>query len=134
MNIRHNTITDCGASSGQIILLGNAAKCTVERNSVSFTTPVTSHFVYLYNGGTSNTINVLDNTLRGISYCATVDGSHATTTSTNRCRGNIGAAANSMASWTGATAVTGARGGNAAMASLLTALAASGLIVNSTTA
>ncbi len=129
-----NTVAECGETIwAGMEWLGAMTNLSVSRNRFTKATGHALDNLLVAGAGTSSGLQMHGNVTRGVVALMGTYGGHVTTASTNRASGNVGPTV-PAAIFAGAPAVTGSRGGNAAVASLLQKLVALGIVVDTTTA
>ena len=132
VQIVRNTIIDCGTAAIQAtIWIGDALNVRVVENTVHNATAI-QYMVYLNANATIEDLQFHRNTAIGVG-AVVGDGGIVTVRSRNRMSGNIGMTQTAF-NFNGAPLVSGAKGGNAALASLIATLVAEGYIRDGTTA
>lgn len=133
IEITGNTIVQCGSGTNYLVYAGVVTNVTVSRNLARFTGGTVTTLLQLGASGSSSNVQVHGNAAVGVTNAVSVGASHATTPSTNRAQANPGLS-NPPATFHTPPAVSGSRGGNAALASLITQLVAQGVITDGSTA
>lgn len=132
----NNTVVQSGdgaLGTDYAMSVGNATNMTIARNAFTWVGTAITKIVSLAPSGSSSNVQIHDNVSTGFVNVLSLGSGHTTTPATNRATNNQGVTAPGATFHT-PPAVTGAKGGNAALASLLSQLVSAGLITDSTTA